>query len=185
MPIVSGGAGGSGSGFASLFDSGFIAAPAATIDATGIGATSSHLFIFGQVRSTVAAVLDNVLVTFNGDTGANYAAEAFRMHNTTVLNSAAAAGTSMELALCPGATAAAGAFSSLALWVPNYTSTTKQKAPFGINSSMATTAATTDNWVDEHVGLWSGTAAITRVTFSLTTGPNFATGSRIQVLGFS
>jgi hypothetical protein len=184
MTLVSTAAKGAGAGsgaMAQLFDS-ILGAPAATIDANGLPATYNHLLIVLRVRSTEVTTRNSQLLTFNNDTGANYAGEAVR-------GLAAAGAGSLSLTAnsvgfdAPCASATANFLGATTFLIPSYADTTLPKCLLSIEGSIASPSSGTNNWAAARQSIWSGTAAISRVTVTASGAGNFVAGSRMTIYG--
>lgn len=148
-----------------------------------VGGANLHGIV--SVRSTAAVLLDSVLMSLNGDNGANYDTE-------EVFGAAAAAGAQNGLNVAtpligraPGtAVPAANAFGSIEFWIPNYLSAVSDKmidATTGVlpgvaGSSVASKIAT--RW---HPAV---PVAVTSLVISPATGPNFAAGSTFNLYSY-
>ena len=172
--------GGSGSG-ALLFDS-TLGAPAATIDtgAAGVAGTQNLLEIHVLARTTQAVPISSFALTLNNDGTAIYE----RVYNTMTNNVVTGAneltntGGTFNAA---GATAAASIFSSLWLVIPSYAQTTAFKVGTYIETVPDTAAANT-RVLSGGFG-YRATAAISRVAITAGGASNFATGTRLLILG--
>lgn len=173
-----------GAGFTTFYDT-TLGADTATFDtgANGVPQTASHLLIIAYLRGTESANRNGQALTFNADTGANYSLEGSRALATAVAASTALSATSISVD-APCATAAgANAFGAAALIVPHYTNAINSKSVVFIDTSMTAIASSTNNWASVKGGLWSGTAAISRITFTASGGANFKAGSRVSIYG--
>lgn len=177
-------ASGAGAGaMTQLFDS-TLSSPAATIDANGLPTTYNHLLIVIRSRSTEVTTRNSQLLTFNNDTGANYAGEAVR-------GLAAAGAGSLSLTAnsigydAPCASATANFLGATTFLIPSYSDTTLPKCCLSIEGSIASPSSGTNNWAAARQSIWSGTAAITRVTITASGGANFVTGSRMTIYGIT
>lgn len=177
------GSGGAG-GLIVLFDSGYLGADAASIDTGAGGIAGGHfcLIVFGYLRTSAAVVNDNVVVTWNNDSGANY--DFIRTQNSagTVAGSTGTGGTSGLAGTVPGANDAANNFGSLHGWVPAYDGTTNKKSGRWQSDGADATAA---NSVQTDIGFcYRSTSAISRLKIASNTGgANLKAGSRLIIYG--
>lgn len=151
---------------------------AASIDSGSGGFATTHaiLEILIVARTTEVTVTSSIAVTFNNDTGANYARQSVIGAGAGPQEFAAASDNSV-LAGCPGASAAAGIAGSTRIVVPAYGATTFHKAFEMISGYHASTSQ-----VQMRQGRWASTAAINRVIVTAGSG-NFLAGTRLIVIG--
>ena len=167
-----------------LFDSGVLAAPAASID-TGAGGFATayrdlQLTIYGR-SDKAAVVFDTLTIQFNGDTGANYDFVDTGMHASSTLYAEGDVTTAISVVTLPAATATANAFATVNVWIPNYAGTVGWKALTGHAARIdANTAA--NLYVRNFMGVYQSTSAISRVKIAAA-GGNLIAGSRLVVRG--
>lgn len=179
MPIISGGGGG-GSGATVLFSS-VLAAPAASIDtgANGVAGGFNILEIFILARSATAVTVENCIVRFNNDSGANYDNNQNAGVNATPTGSSAAAATSVNNGFIHGASSDANYVGICHMVIPGYALTTFNKVGNLLSSAYDSTLQRT-----EGAGFgWRNTAAISRVSVASIGGGNLATGSAMWIYG--
>lgn len=153
-----------------------LASSAASITFSGIAGSWLHLCLMLTARGTNASGFVNLTVRFNGDAGANYDTQHVSAAGTTSTAAEALASTGFLMAGFPAASAPAGRFGSLELWVPGYASTDREKVAVATNGRFYDD--TTTNFATQQGGCWwRSTAAITEVAFSLSAG-SFAAGTR-------
>lgn len=181
MPFLQSGSTGGG-GLTTIFDSGYLGGDVASIDTGAAGVTGSFfdLVILGYFRSSAAATSDNLLLTFNNDSGGNYEMTRVRNANTTVAGTSVVAQTSAIVGNCPAASAAANVFGPLRVDVPAYAGTTNFKTGVAASGSADTTAANAE--VQLQVFLWASAAAVTRLKVATSVG-QIKAGSRLAVYG--
>src|SRR5439155_1645345 len=120
-----------------------LGAPAATIDATPLAATGTHLWVIANLRGTTAATAVDCQITVNNDSAANYdrqqvsgaaavaaAAESFGSNFWTAPN-------------MPAASDAAGLFGGFTLYIPLFLLTTANK--WGILTSVKKSGTASGN----------------------------------------
>ena len=146
---------------------------AASIDFTSISGSYTDLVIIGSVKT---ATLTNpaCYVRFNGDTGSNYSVTNLYGNGTSAGSIAFSSQTFIRYNYVtdPNTTN----FATLVMNLNNYSNATTYKTAltrFGLASI----------GLDNTVGLWRSTSAITQVTFTLESATNFATGCTFTIYG--
>lgn len=140
----------------------------------------TDLKIVSSARSTRSGgvTTDEIRVSFNGLT---------TNQTTRVLQGAGSGSTAsytdtrVTLGIAPTAATTSNTFGNAEMIIPNYTSGVVKYSTAESVSENNNTAAYQNFWSN----LWSSTAAITSVTFTLATGPNFATGSTFYLYGLA
>lgn len=145
----------------------------ASIDFTSISGSYTDLVIVGSIKAATATN-PACYVRFNGDTGSNYSV-------TTLYGNGSTAGSvrfsgqtfiRYNYVTDPNTTN----FATMIMNLNNYSNTTTYKnalTKFGLASI----------GLDTTVGLWQNTQAITRVTFTLESSTNFASGCVFTIYG--
>jgi hypothetical protein len=138
---------------------------AATLDLDNIPATYTDLLVLVSGRcddSTASFGVENVLIKFNNSTS-DFSVRILRNLDGSV---SSLAGSGGYIGDAPNANATANTFGSIEVYIPNYAGAT--------NKSFSVTAMTESNgsvgFDMSHAitaGLWSNTAAITRVGFTV------------------
>lgn len=179
---ISGSAG--AGGLLVLYDSGYLGAPAATLD-TGAGGIASGHFCFlavAYLRSSAAGVAaENVLAKFNNDSSALYNVDRIRDQGGTVTGAVASLGTSLNIGIMPAATATANTFGPWSMLAPAYDGTSNFKT--GEANSGAAQGTSASSIQDRHMWSYQSTSAISRLALTSTSGANFLAGSRLIVYG--
>ena len=154
---------------------------AATITFANISAIYSHLEIVGLFRSTRAAESDTVVLTLNADSGNNYdrLAAIFTSVYAAVFTRG---GAPPILAGIEAANSTANSFTPVTISLPYYVSS-RLKEVQCISGVFGDASADADLAVRLTRMRWRNTAAITRLDLSLSVGPNFAIGTRVQLYG--
>lgn len=145
---------------------------AASIDFTSIPQTGTDLYAVYSLRDTDASTVINLTVSFNGSF-ANHSWRYLRGDGSTAASNGSTG--SSDYARIPGSTATSNTFGNGSLYIPNYTGSTNKSLSF---DSVAENNATSA-WQQITAGLWSNTAAITRITFSGWTA--LAAGSTVSL----
>jgi hypothetical protein len=151
---------------------------AASIEFTSIPQTFTDLVVVASLRSARAAVGDDIVFRYNGDTGSNYS---FRSLAGT--GSAVASGSSTltvgYFGICAAANSTANTFGNGSLYIPNYTgSTAKSSSSDSVGENNATAA-------DQIIlaQLYSQTTAISSILIFSNTSSNLVAGSTISLYG--
>lgn len=158
-----------------------LSATATAITFSSIPSNYRHLYLVLMGRGDVAAINVGVVVTFNGDSGANYYSEDVEAVNATV-TAAGGAGTNgfSNLAL-PAASATVGRAGVATLLIPNHAQTTFHKVCFMGNYYGTSTTAATQR--ARFAGAtWANTAAITSITLTAASS-NFIAGTYATLYG--
>lgn len=156
---------------------------AASIDLTSIPQTFNHLMLILSPESATAAPVDTTKVVINNDTTAADYNWVVDRGNNGAASSANGQGTQAWFSggVIPGATL--NNWSSFSeIWLTNYRSA-KNKA-YTMRGGFAANSAL-QGYIDNYIGAWLNVAAINRLTFSTSTGANFAAGSRITLYGIA
>lgn len=183
------GAATSTSGLATIFDSGEIAAAAATVDVTGIPATYSNLLIVALVRGTRNNPVTSFCVAMNGDGGGNYQVRSGahdELNFDTGDSDFGNADVVVDLGRMTALTAPASVFSPFFVLIPSYRSTAQWKFVLTLSAfernDTANTGVAGGTGLAQAFGWWKSTAAISSMSFTAGTG-NIAAGSRVMVYG--
>jgi hypothetical protein len=153
-----------------------------TITFSSIPQIYSNLEVRYTARSTVAAVADNMLMRFNGDTGANYDRQLNLVSNTTFVGQEAIAGTSAGVGNLSGASAAANLAGSGKISIANYRTTEFYKYATCENVYHDALASGGIKLISFGVG-WRSTVAISSITLFLGAS-NFLAGSKFDLYGY-
>jgi hypothetical protein len=146
---------------------------------TAYGADYQHLQLRMVVQSTRASSLDAIMITFNGDTAANYSYYFLQGGNpSSVTSSSAASASKLFAGYIPGTTNSTS-------WGPSIVDILD---PFEItkNTTIRALAGQIDpNWqlTELTSGFWLNTNALTSMTVFADIGINFSTGSRVSLYG--
>jgi hypothetical protein len=151
-----------------LIESKTLGTAAASIEFTSIPQDGTDLVLFLSGRTDRSALGDSVYVAFNSSTS-GFSSRYLQGNGASV-----SSGTEARfLCTVTGASNTANTFDSSSIYIPNYAgSTNKSYSTDTVQENNATTSAQTII-----AGLWSNTAAITSITITLATGPNFVAGT--------
>jgi len=173
--LLAGGAAASAASFDSFATVTVGAGGAANIEFTSIPSTYTHLQIRGIIRSTtVATGTDDMWITFNSDTGSNYAYHVLQGNGSAA--SAGAGATQAKIVIGNSiirASSTASAFSAGVIDILDYKNTNKYKTLRALNGTDANTADTAFRMLFTS-GLWQNTNAITSIKLFLASKQSFS-----------
>lgn len=135
-------------------------AGAASIDFTSIPSTYTDLVVKCSIRDTTGGVGAYLYLRFNNDSGSNYSSRTIEGNGSSAASYANTSQTKMLFWNTNGGGATANTFGNAELYVPNYLSSNQKSV------SMDTVAETnaSSQYMDLVAGIWTGTAAINRLT---------------------
>ena len=152
---------------------------------SSIPGTYQHLQIRAIIKSndTVSVDPTNINITFNGSSAANYAWHRVIGYGTGITADALSATTSIRLSRLSlnNNSAQADMFGVAIIDIHDYASTTKAKTVRSFYGNDVN-AANSLMGVTLHSGLWTSTAAITSISFTLATN-NYRTGTQFALYG--
>jgi hypothetical protein len=153
---------------------------AASIDFTSIAASWTDLFLVHSCRVNDTGNADMV-VQFNGDTGANYS---FRRLNSSGIGVTSDAGSSNALfglaGLANGTSSTASTFGNTTVYIPNYKASTTKSISY---DSVVEINSATGNNLALGAAIWTDTAAITSIKLRAFSGNNFLQHSTAYLYG--
>lgn len=139
---------------------------ASSISWTGIPQSGTDLLILCSLRDTNGGVGINNLVRFNSDSASNYTNRYLAGNGTSTPSGSIAPASAIYASKYTGGGDTASTFGNAVIYIPNYTSSiAKSVSSDGVEENFG---ADSFQWIN--AGLWSGTAAITSVTFAPTSG---------------
>lgn len=155
------------------------AAGASSVTFTNIPGTYSHLQVRALVRTSHAAVIRNLGVRINSDSGSNYANHVLQGNGSAASASADTSITYSYIGIAAGANANSNVFGANVIDILDYANTNKYKTLRNLNG--------VDNNGDGSVflksGLWQSTSAITSLSFSIEGGANITQYSQFALYG--
>ena len=166
-----------------LYDSGYLAGDAASIDTGAGGVAAGHfcLHVVVYARSAGAVTSDNIGLTINNDNTALYSANRLQNSNTTVSGASVVAQTTALIGAVPGANATGSYFGTIVGDMPAYDATANNKSGLFVASAVDDTAA---HCAIATIGVaYKATAAISRLKIASQAGSNLKAGSRMVVYG--
>ena len=133
---------------------------AANISFTSIPQTYTDLLLKVSARTTYTQVADNIVLQFNGDTGANYSFKRLESDGSAVATGGASSNANyFILGYCAGDTATSNTFGSTESYIPNYTgSNYKSAGNVGVSENNATLS-----YMAMTATIWNQTSAITSI----------------------
>lgn len=143
---------------------------------------------FKDLRVTVegacegAVANDELMMRYNGDTGANYDSAEAPATDSSIGGLGFSAQTAHRVGWLAGSTAGAGRVARTVLDILNYTTTVWFKG-FLSNSGLSNGTAAGNQWTGNRAGTWRNTAAITTLTFFALGGSDLAEGTVIRIYG--
>jgi hypothetical protein len=154
---------------------------AASIELLSIPSTYTDLLVKLTGRTTVAGIT-SIRMKLNTDTGSNYSYRQLQGSGSAASSGSGsgASASANEIGVINGSDSTSNTFSSTDLYLPNYTS--------GVAKSWSVDSAEEENataaFMRMTAGRWTGTAAISAITFTLPSG-NFAQYSTATLYGIS
>lgn len=158
-----------------------LSSTASSVTFSSIPQTYKNLLLIMDMRTSVAAAVDTVVIRLNGDAGANYDRQVLAVGNATTTAAASIGTTVAEIAQVPAASATANFFGSAVVFFPAYTRAQhKGFLAYGGSRDLANVA---NIGLRLYAGWWRNVAAITQIDILPTTGPNFVSGCSFYLYG--
>lgn len=157
-----------------------LTASASTVTFSNIPSGYTDLKVVISSRATGSRGEDAMLIRFNSDsTAANYSIKWLRGNGSAVTTGDGAGFAGGYIGEFNGGTSTANTFTSQEIHIPNYTNGNQKSFLVDITQEANQTLA----YAHLLAGLWSGTAAITTITFVDHNSNNFAIGSTATLYG--
>jgi hypothetical protein len=155
-----------------------------TITFSSIPATYSHLQIRGIARDSRATYVNsNLIITFNGDTGANYSWHNLQGNGGATAGRAGANQNSIRSNVLASAGAPTGAFAGYVTDILDYANTNKNKTLRSLGGVDTNGAVMGEGgFIELLSGNWRSTSAITSITLAADT-PNLLQYSSFALYG--
>jgi hypothetical protein len=161
-----------------------LASSAASYTFTAIPSTFTDLVLRYSARHNNAFSISQVLITFNGDTAANYSETVVYGTSTAAASGRQSGMSAIDFNYVDADSATANTFSSNELYIPNYTiSANKPMSWAGVTENNATT--NNSAVIVANASLWRNTATISSITLTAAASRNFLTGSSFYLYGIS
>jgi len=137
---------------------------AASISFTSIPATYTDLVVLVSARSArTIEPRDELFIRFNSDSGNNYSNRILQGNASSSGSGGGSAQNYLKKGTIPAAGATANTFSNNLIYIPNYAGSTVKSVS---RDEVTETNSATNNYLELQAGLWSGTSAITTITFT-------------------
>ena len=137
---------------------------AASMSFTSIPATYTDLAILVSARSArTVEPRDELFMRFNSDGGNNYSYIILQGNGSSTGSGTGSAQDYFKKGTIPAAGATANTFSNNLIYIPNYAGSTAKSIS---RDEVTETNSSTLNYMELSSGLWTGTAAITTITFT-------------------
>ncbi len=154
---------------------------ASTISFTSIPSTYQHLQIRGIARTTASQDRESLKLTFNSDTGSNYARHSLWGSGSAASAFGEASTAFILLTDFAAATATASIFGSAVTDVLDYKNTNKYTTVRSLGGVDLNAAVTVFDGLNS--GLWMNTAAVSSITLTPFSGSNFVKYSSFALSG--
>jgi len=122
------------------------------------------------------------VITFNSDTGSNYSITRLYGDGTSVASNRSSSATNLDLGTGGQASITANQYSPYIFHFMNYSNATTYKTSL-LRLSSAGGGFSGAGEIDQCVGLWRNTNAITTITLTCSNSRNFQTGSSFTLYG--
>jgi hypothetical protein len=166
-----------------LISSNILTTSTASITFSSIPDTYTDLVLRFTSRTTNASTFDSLALKFNSDTSAIYSETTLYGSGSTVGADRALGANSTQFALLgasDGATNTSDTFSSIEIYIPNYTSTTsKPQSAVWVKPDNSTTTA--ESYVV--AALYRNTSAIDSINLTSRNSENFVSGCSFYLYG--
>jgi hypothetical protein len=163
-----------------LISSNVLTTTAASVTFSAIPSTYTDLAVRMSVRNDGESYTDYFSLTINSDSTTLYSVTFLQGTDTTPSSVRSSSATALRVYNATSGAATANTFSSVELYIPNYTSTTnKPIGSFGV--SEANDAANTK--MQAVAGLYRNTTAISSLSFTVNFAANFVSGSSFYLYG--
>tara|TARA_Y100001947_G_scaffold2382_1_gene2132 strand:- start:130 stop:657 length:528 start_codon:yes stop_codon:yes gene_type:complete len=138
--------------------------PAQTVTWSSISGSYDHLFIKASIRDDGSNYLSWSLMRFNDDTTNAYGnTRLYTSSNAPVSSTSYLHAESGCWGQIAGASATAGCFSNMEIWIPNYSNSTGFKSVL-VHSVVESKSTTNSQWlISQDAHLWHETDAITQI----------------------
>jgi hypothetical protein len=157
-----------------------LTASASTVTFSNIPSGYTDLKVVISSRATGSRGEDAMLIRFNSDsTAGNYSIKWLRGNGSSVTTGDGVGFAGGYIGEFNGGTSTANTFTSQEIHIPNYTNGNQKSFSVDITQEANQTLA----YAHLLAGLWSGTAAITTITFVDHNSNNFAIGTTATLYG--
>ena len=165
-----------------LISSNVLSSSAASVTFSAIPSTYTDLVLRCSTRGSRAAIVDNVVLRFNSDSGTNYSTTLITGLGSTASSYTTGNGTSLSFNTANGDTSTSNTFGSTEVYIPNYLSTSAK--PLSV-ISVSEDNSTTNAYLRALANLYRGSSAISSIVITPEIGPNWLSGSSFYLYGIS
>lgn len=157
----------------------------ASITFSNLSAIYKTLVLQCEARTDAALEGDDILLRFNGDSGANYDwSQIFYNTGTGATGATIIATNQIFLANTEAANSRANNYAPSLSFIYGHADTDREKWVDCIqNGRFGNVSAAADVFIAARRGRWRNTSAITSIVLVPGTGPNFVSGSRFRLYG--
>jgi hypothetical protein len=163
-----------------------LASPSSSVTFSSIPQTYNDLIIRVSAHSTYGSTLDYLVTRLNGDSSSNYTMLQFYGNDPSVGAAALYTGGSTYMPNIQIPTDGINTlyFNTMELYLPKYTAASQKQ--FRVwNSSPAPTSTSTATQISAMGHYYTGTSAISSISFAPLNGSNFGTGSSFYIYGIN
>ena len=156
---------------------------ASSIDFTSIPSTYTDLQVLISARGDVSSAsnADDISIRLNNDSGANYSYRGLTGTGSTSGSFSLTGETQFTyIAFAGSSNSTANTFGNSSVYFPNYTSSSQKS----LSADVVTENNATLTYMRLNAGLWTGTAAINRMTLTIV-GGNFVQYSTATLYGIN
>jgi len=162
-----------------LISSNVLASSAASVTLSSIPATYTDLVVSLSARSDESgATRSDIRFTINGTT-TNYSYTRLIGDGSDVTSSRVSSSTRFDFGDISGAAGTSNTFASGEIYIPSYLATQNKT----ISTFVAQENNTASAFIRPYANLWSDSAAITSLAFTIAGGFNFVSGSSFYLYG--
>ena len=158
-----------------------VSSPASSVVFDNIPQGYTDLIIKSSARSSSSSWDDYLAVTFNGDTGSNYADMWLQGYNSTPGSGVnAASGVRLQAGFVNGSGSTTSTFSNNELYISNYRSSSYKSISV---DGVLENNSSSDYVVRLVANIWNSTSAITSITLTSQNAYNFIANSTFTLYG--
>lgn len=159
-----------------------LTANATSVTFSNIPQGFKHLLIISRLAQSAANEVDNTIIRLNGDTGANYDIEYLQANGATASAFASRGTATSLLGFAEGTLSRPNSYGSNFIFIPGY-SVVGDKVVLGIAAGFGNVSADADQFLRVQAVHWRNLNVLTSVSFVPQSGPNFVSGTKIQLYG--
>lgn len=152
-----------------------------TMTFSSISGSYQDLLVRLSGRDSVAAIVHNIALRFNSDSGNNYDGGLFYQDGTTIGGGEEGPRNFQQGSYVMGSTSRADAFSIIDIYIYDYTNTSRYKTVIFDNGYPNNN--TGNGGQSYWSAIWNDNSAITQIQFTEIDGANFTTGTNAYLYG--